>query len=344
MSKGIGEELCAEGSAAFVGGEEPALIMTRTMRRRNRKPEKPLALKKGSRIGLVAVSSPAERGDMLAGIQELERLGFAVEEPIMEQAQGYFAGTTEERTQNLCKTFLKKTVDGVVAIRGGYGATYVAHESMLKRLKEPKCVIGFSDFTVIQTILTGQRNWVTFYGPMVAAGLNHGVGQPHGYDEESFREAVGRTRGKWKLELSGESLLEGSATGRLHGGCLTLLQNTLGTPWEIETEGTILVLEDTHMKPYQVDRALMQLKQAGKLRGVNGVLLGDFPHCAPTVNGGATVREICERILGPLGVPVVYGAPIGHTARPMLTIPLGVRGKLIAKGEGTLEILEPAVE
>ena len=97
------------------------------------------------------------------------------------------------------------------------------------------------------------------------------------------------------------------------------------------------------MKPYQVDRALRHLWQAGKLQDVHGVVLGDFPDCEPAVAGSPTIPEICERILGPLGVPVVYGAPIGHTKRPMLTIPLGVRAKLLAKGEGTLEILEPAV-
>ena len=92
-----------------------------------------------------------------------------------------------------------------------------------------------------------------------------------------------------------------------------------------------------------MDRALRHLWQAGKLQNVNGVVLGDFPDSEPPVAGSPTIPEICERILGPLGVPIVYGAPIGHTKRPMLTIPLGVRAKLHAKGEGTLEILEPAV-
>jgi muramoyltetrapeptide carboxypeptidase len=97
------------------------------------------------------------------------------------------------------------------------------------------------------------------------------------------------------------------------------------------------------MKPYQVDRVLMHLKQAGKFEGVRGIVLGDFPDCEPPVAGSPTVREVCARILGALGVPVVVGAPIGHTARPMLTVPLGVNARLHASGEGTLEILEPAV-
>jgi muramoyltetrapeptide carboxypeptidase len=87
---------------------------------------------------------------------------------------------------------------------------------------------------------------------------------------------------------------------------------------------------------------LTHLRQAGKLRGVRGVILGEFPEC-PSPPDSPSVREVCARILGELKVPVIWGAPIGHTSRPMLTLPLGVRAKLVAKGSGQLEILEPAV-
>jgi muramoyltetrapeptide carboxypeptidase len=111
----------------------------------------------------------------------------------------------------------------------------------------------------------------------------------------------------------------------------------------LDTSGAILILEDRGMKPYQIDRVLMHFKQAGKLEGVKGIVLGDFPDCEPPVAGSPTVRDVCARILGPLGLPVVFGAPIGHTLRPMLTIPLGVNARLNAEGDGSLEILEAAV-
>jgi muramoyltetrapeptide carboxypeptidase len=111
----------------------------------------------------------------------------------------------------------------------------------------------------------------------------------------------------------------------------------------LDTRGAILILEDRAMKPYQVDRVLMHFLQAGKLKDVKGIVLGDFPECEPPVTGSPTVREVVARILGPLGIPVVFGAPVGHTLRPMLTIPLGVTACLHAEGEGTLEILEAAV-
>lgn len=137
--------------------------------------------------------------------------------------------------------------------------------------------------------------------------------------------------------------MKGEAEGRLLGGCLSLLQTTLGTPWELDTDGSILVLEDRGVRPYQLDRALMHLKQAGKLRGVKGFVLGEFPDSEPSVKGSPSVLDVVHRMLHPLGVPIVFGAAIGHTERPMLTLPLGVRVRLSATGEGQLSMLEPAV-
>jgi muramoyltetrapeptide carboxypeptidase len=124
---------------------------------------------------------------------------------------------------------------------------------------------------------------------------------------------------------------------------MTLIEATIGTPWELDTKDSILVLEDRAMKPYQVDRVLMHLKHAGKFEGVRGIVLGEFPESAPSLPGAPTVREVCSRILRPLGVPIVFGAPVGHTPRPILTLPLGIEARLDAEGEGTLEFLEPAV-
>jgi muramoyltetrapeptide carboxypeptidase len=274
---------------------------------------------------------------------ELRRLGFEVEELPPLSPQGYFAGRHEELVKLFRKPFHDKSVDGVIATRGGYGANYLIDLRLGTSLFGPKCLIGFSDLNAIQLLLYQVRSWAGFYGPMVAAGFNHGANQISGYDEETFLQAVRETKSKWSIPLRGESMASGSATGRIVGGCLTMLQTTLGTGWDPDTRGAILILEDRGMKPYQVDRALRHLWQAGKLQEVHGVVLGDFPGCDPPVPGSPAVAKICERILGPLGVPIVYGAPIGHTKRPMLTIPLGVRAKLHATGEGTLEILEPAV-
>jgi len=309
----------------------------------NGSPRKPKALAAGSRLGVFAPASPAESVEMIAGLAELKRHGFQVVVSQDAKAEGYFAGPSLERFNGFLGALNSDMVDGLVALRGGYGSNYLLEFELEKSLANLKCVIGFSDLTTLQIFFWQKCNWITFYGPMVAAGLNAGAGARKGYDENSFLQAIGRTESGWKLRLKGEPVLAGQSMGRVLGGCMTLLEATIGTPWELDTRGSILVLEDRAMKPYQVDRVLMHLKQAGKFEGVRGIVLGDFPESEPVVAGAPTVREVCARILRPFGVPIVYGAPIGHTVRPMLTIPLGVTARLDADGEGTLEFLEPAV-
>lgn len=277
------------------------------------------------------------------GTIELQRLGFEVIPAHEFFPSGYFAGSTEERLEGFLCAIRDREIGGLVALRGGYGSTYLLDQLAQEDLEPAKCLIGYSDLTALQTFLWQRNGWVTFHGPMLAAGFDHGPDDLRGYEESSFLNAVSNSGRKWTLTLSGDVLAPGEAEGRILGGCLTILQTSLGTPWEIETDGAILLLEDTQIKPYQLDRVLMHLKQAGKLRNLQGLILGEFPGSEPAVPNSPTVREVCERLLTPLGIPVVYGAPVGHTKRPMLTIPLGIRAHLQAKGQGVLEFLEPAV-
>jgi muramoyltetrapeptide carboxypeptidase len=280
---------------------------------------------------------------MIAGLAELKRQGFQVVSNQDSKAEGYFAGPSLERMNSFIAGVNSAEIDGLVALRGGYGSNYLLDFDLEKSLTNLKCVVGFSDLSSLQIYLWQRCNWVTFYGPMVVGGLNSGPGATKGYDENSLLQAIGKTEAGWKLRLKGEPVLTGQAMGRVLGGAMTLVEATIGTPWELDTKDSILVLEDRGMKPYQVDRVLMHLKQAGKFEGVRGILLGDFPDGDPVVQGASTIREVCARILRPLGVPIVFGAPVGHTTRPMLTIPLGIKARLDADGEGTLEYLEPAV-
>jgi muramoyltetrapeptide carboxypeptidase len=306
-------------------------------------PRKPRALRKGSKVAVFAPASPAEQLDATAGIAELRRLGYEFAPVQLPGAEGYFAASTASRLEAFLKAARRPEIDGLIALRGGYGTNYLLDADLAAQLSGPKCVIGFSDLSSLQTYLWQTCGWVTFHGPMVAAGLNRGADDSHGYDEHSFLQAVGNVSSGWAISLGGKPLAGGIADGLLLGGCLTLLQTTLGTPWEIDTTGSILVLEDRALRPYQVDRALMHLKQAGKFRSLKGIVLGEFPDCEPAVKGSPTVHDVCERILRPLDVPILSGAAIGHTSRPMLTLPLGVQARLISSGQGRLEILEPAV-
>ena len=306
---------------------------------------KPKPLRRGSRIAYFAPASPPSNpADMEMGILELRRLGFEVVAAHEFLPSGYFAAPAEERLEGFLGAVRNPDFDGLVALRGGYGSTYLLDWLCPEDFAAPKTIIGYSDLTALQTFLWQKCGWVTFQGPMLAAGFDHGPNDLRGFDDDSFLNAISNVEGRWSLNLRGESLVEGEAEGVVLGGCLTMLQTSLGTPWEIDTDGAILVLEDTHLKPYQVDRALMHLKQAGKLANVRGIILGEFPGSEPPLPGSPTVRAVCKHLLVALGIPIIYGAPVGHAERAMLTIPLGIRAHLRATGEGTLEFLEAAVK
>lgn len=305
--------------------------------------KKPRALNSRSVLMPFAPASPAEFAKVLAGAEELRKLGFQVADSTPLSPEGYFAGSLSERRKEFLSELKRDDVDALVAIRGGYGSNYLLDDLDVDDASRPKVILGYSDLTSLQIYLWQRHAWIGFYAPMLAAGFDAGDGAPKGYDRDSLLAATGKTDGGWPLKLRGEALVGGHADGRILGGCMTLVETTLGTPWELDTRGSILLLEDRGMKPWQVDRALVHLEQADKFEGVRGFLLGEFPDAGTLMSGSATVRDVCARILGELKVPVVYGAAVGHTPRPMLTVPLGVKARLSARGEGELEILEPAV-
>jgi muramoyltetrapeptide carboxypeptidase len=304
---------------------------------------KPRALNSRSVFAPFAPASPAEFSKVVAGAEELRHLGFQVADGTPLSPEGYFAGSLSGRRNEFLSELERADVDALVAVRGGYGSNYLLDDLALRNAASPKVILGYSDLTSLQSYLWKRYAWVGFYGPMLAAGLDAGDGAAKGYDRESLLAAVGKIDGGWTVKLRGETLRGGEAEGRVLGGCLTLVETTLGTPWELDTRGSILLLEDRAMKPWQVDRALMHLKQAGKFEGVRGIVLGEFPESGSVMSGSATVRDVCARILGEMGMPTVFGAAVGHTPRPMLTVPLGVKARLKASGVGALEILEPAV-
>jgi muramoyltetrapeptide carboxypeptidase len=305
-------------------------------------PLKPSALRPGDTIRVLSLSSPVEEARFDRGCEELTRLGY---KPSFDRASilardGFFAGSAADRLAALKQAFSDPAVRGVFFTRGGYGVNYLLDQLTIAP-GAPKILLGYSDVTSLQIFLWQKLGWVTLYGPMVASGFDKGAGSSHGYEPESLMRALTETKQGWSIDLSGEPLSPGEMDGILLGGCLTLVETTLGTAWELDTRGAILILEDRGMKPWQVDRALMHLKQAGKFRGIRGIILGDFPECEGP-EGSETVRDVARRILGRLGVPVVWGVPIGHTSRAMLTIPLGVRAELSSAGAGSLRIAEAA--
>lgn len=197
--------------------------------------------------------------------------------------------------------------------------------------------------TTLLTYFSDAAGLVTFHGPMVAKDWLH----DDGVDLPSWQAALAGTT-PWEPQLgagSGASaLVEGSADGILYGGCLSILVASLGTPYEIKTAGTILFLEDLAAKPFQIDRMLMQLKLAGKLDDVQGIVFGQMRDCQQNENQGYTLEEAVLRIVKELRVPVAYGVRSGHVTAGNITLPIGVRAQLtVSDGRVSLKILEAAV-
>jgi muramoyltetrapeptide carboxypeptidase len=304
---------------------------------------KPEALRPADAVRILSLASPVDPPRLQRGIEEITRLGYTPKldaERVLARGD-FFAGSAADRGAALKEALTETSTRGIFCSRGGYGSNYLL-DGLSVALANPKVLVGYSDLTSLQIFLWQKFRWITIYGPMAAAGLDKGANVDDGYDSESLTRALTETKTGWTIPLAGtEAIMPGSADGILLGGCLTLIETALGTPWELDTHGAILLLEDRGMKPWQVDRALMHLKQAGKLRGVSGLLLGEFPECHGPA-GTESVLAVARRILGTMGFPVVWGAAVGHTPQPMLTLPLGVRARLKVDETSRLEILEPA--
>jgi len=304
---------------------------------------KPPALRPGDTVGIVAPASNVKRVDLEAGCEALRRAGYKpfYLDSILEQDL-YFAGPVERRARELEEMFVRDDVRAIVCARGGYGANYLLEALDLEKVKaHPKIFVGYSDATALLTYFCDTAGFVTFHGPMAAKDWAHGGG----VDLASWQSALSGATA-WAVALgSGVSgLADGDTEGILYGGCLSILTASLGTPYEIKTEGAILFMEDLAAKPYQVDRMLMQLKLAGKFAGVRGIVFGEMLDCAQTSKQGYTLEEVVMRIVGGLGVPVAYGVPSGHVTGGNITLPIGVRvGLTVRGGRVELKVLEAAV-
>ena len=305
---------------------------------------KPPALRPGDNIGIVAPASYFNRAQFEAGCAALRQMGYnpVYDESIFDRDL-YFAGSVERRARELEKMFARDDVKAIICARGGYGSNYLLPALDIRIISShPKVFIGYSDNTSLQTYFCDAANLVTFHGPMVAKDF----AKSDGIDVESWQAAlIGREN--WRFDFGSNSgvkpLAQGSAEGVLYGGCLSMLIESIGTPYEIRTQGTILFVEDIAAKPYQIDRMLMHLKLAGKLKGVRGIIFGEMLDCVQTLNQGYTLEEVVMRVVGELGIPVAYGLRSGHVSHENITLPMGVSALLNVGGTGvTLEILEPA--
>jgi len=304
---------------------------------------KPRALRPGDKVGIVAPASSFKREMLEAGCDGLRRFGYEpfYYESIFERDL-YFAGSAERRARELEDMFERDDIRAILCARGGYGSNYLP--LILDRRKivaHPKILLGYSDLTTLLCDIADTANFVTFHGPMVAKDFNLG----DGVDADSWQNTLSGVD-NWRIaEGSGaKPLLPGQAEGILYGGCLSMLAASIGTPYEIRTAGTILFIEDVAAKPFQIDRMLMQLKHASKLKEVRGLVFGEMLDCRQSPDQDYTLEEVVRRVVEDLRIPVAFGLRSGHVSRANITLPIGVRARLTVDDAVELHILEAATQ
>ena len=303
---------------------------------------KPRALRPGDKVAIIAPASHFNGDDFNAGCDALRSLGY---QPVYDSSifdrELYFAGSAERRVRELEQAFEDDTAKAILCARGGYGSNYLLDKVDISKIAaNPKIFVGYSDLTSLMTCFYDRAGLVTFHGPMLAKDF----AKSDGVDLPSWRFALEQQTSFHPAANSTlKPLARGKAEGILYGGCLSLLVESLGTPYEIHTSGTILFIEDVGTKPYQIDRMLMHLKLAGKLNQVRGLVFGEMLDSIPAAAQGYSLEEIILRVVADLDVPVAYGLRSGHVSRQNITLPMGVNASLLVDTSGAeLEILEPA--
>ncbi len=304
---------------------------------------KPRAAGPGDLVAVAAPAGPVDADRLDRGVAELESLGFRVRvaDGVLAR-RGFTAGSADDRLAQLHALFADPAVRAIFCARGGAGSVHVVPRLDGGLLRaDPKLLVGYSDVTALHLVLD-RLGLTSLHGPMVARELADGAAA---YDAPSLWRGVSGEGFPWTSPPGAiVPLRGGSAEGILRGGCLSLLAASVGTPWALDTsaEPTILFCEDLDERPYRVDRMLRQLRLAGALVGVKGIVLGEMKGCAAGPEDGYTLEEILLEALDGLALPVASGLPSGHATRPNLTLPLGVRTRLECDEESARLVVEEA--
>ncbi len=314
---------------------------------------KPNALRRGDAIGVVAPAGPVNRERMERALERVRERGFRIKTyGDIYRSRGYLAGDDATRAGELMAAFADSETAAVWCARGGYGVSRIINRLDFDVIRcFPKVFIGFSDITVLHVAIRQRTGLITFHGPNLQDGFGKPEEMPAANEAALWRAVSAFSLNKGRCdhnsgtkapspcplpegegysfelgEMQGvklQPICGGVASGRLTGGNLAVLSGLMGTPFEIETAGRILFLEDVSERLYRIDRYLSQLRLAGKLESAAGVLVGTFSYDAEDEpESESDVAALLEEYLKPLGVPVLAGFPAGHTQHN-LTLPMG---------------------
>ena len=308
---------------------------------------KPPPIEKGAGIALVVPAGPVSDAEIQQTIKALERDGYTPI-PLIPTAprRGYLSADDNARVSTFNMALNDPRVDAILCMRGGYGTPRILDAIDYEALrKNPKPIIGYSDITALLLAIRRQTGpgLVVFHGPMGRELAKAGfTGFTANHFWGIFQEGNPRFARWGHAGKPSRTVVGGVAEGVLTGGNLSLIAATMGTPYEIDTRDAILFIEDVSEKPFRIDRMLAQLRLAGKLREVRGILLGSFQNCVGT-EASLTLDEVFLDYFRDLGVPVLGGYPAGHGLADHAVLPLGIRVRLDAD-KGTLSLLESPVQ
>jgi len=317
---------------------------------------KPRALRKGDTVGLVAPSSkPFEEGHVEFTYKWLQSLGLKCKVgKHLFDSYSDFAGRDEDRLEDFHAMWADKEVAAVMPIRGGNGSVRLLAKLDFDLIaSNPKIFIGYSDVTGLLIPIHQRTGLVTFHGPDAGSFFEAA------YTYHYFRKAVMSARPvgviidpppeTWKPKYPPPRMVitQGKATGPLIGGSLTLIRQLMGTPFEIDTDGKLLFLEDVGEEPHSVDSMICQLLLANKLQNCRGIIFGESVDCRPgksrrnTLPLNRSVESVLRERLGGLGIPVAYGFRFGH-GHEKFTLPLGVMATLDVRPDSVRFRIEEA--
>jgi muramoyltetrapeptide carboxypeptidase len=311
---------------------------------------KPARLRSGDTIGIVAPASPVFPEDKLEQAKKhLQHLGYRVKlGKHVRNMHGYLAGLDHERARDINAMFADTSVNAIFCLRGGYGSPRLLpllDYALIKR--NPKIFVGFSDITALCCAIFAQTGLITFSGPMLVSDMT----QPDDFSQQNLWRMLtkNRTFGTYKNHSEHHlvGIKNGTATGRLIGGNLTLLAALCGTPYLPSLDKSILYFEDIGEEPYRVDRMLSQLENIGALEKLAGLAIGQMTDCTEDDEEKPTLslEDVIADYLVPLpkSAPALANLSYGHV-KHKLTLPVGAKARLIARGKkASLEIMETVV-
>jgi len=299
---------------------------------------KPARLKRGDKVGLAAPAGIVFNEDDYVRMRRvLAEFGLrSVFASNVRNRYGYLAGTDRERAENINELFVDPDIDGIMAVRGGWGCARILPYLNFKAIaRNPKVYCGFSDNTTLHHALMAYCGLISFHGP-------NGASEWTSLTKKSFRSVImDGEKCTYHSNSVVQTITPGQASGRLIGGNLTILTTTLGTPYQPDFKDSILFVEDIGERTYKIDRMLAHLSQAGALSQLAGFVFGKCTDCGTGPQPTFSLQDVIGQHIKPLNIPAIFNADIGHED-DNFTVPMGVEAELDA-GRGTITLLETGV-